>query len=104
VHTTELKKFTQLYRMKYISSLFFTGLFLVTIAGFSQNNPSRIITGAERTEVYFPLLKGKKVGVFANQTSTIGTTHLVDSLIRAGIKVVAIFGPEHGFRGKAEAG
>ena len=104
MHTTELKKFTQLYRMKYISSLFFTGLFLVTIAGFSQNNPSRIITGAERTEVYFPLLKGKKVGVFANQTSTIGTTHLVDSLIRAGIKVVAIFGPEHGFRGKAEAG
>lgn len=85
-------------------ALFITCLSLYTLAGFSQNNPSRIITGAERTEVYFPLLKGKKVGVFANQTSTIGATHLVDSLIGAGIKVVAIFGPEHGFRGKAEAG
>jgi len=90
--------------MKFIREFFFSCLSLYTLAGFSQNNPSRIITGAERTEVYFPLLKGKKVGVFANQTSTIGATHLVDSLIGAGIKVVAIFGPEHGFRGKAEAG
>lgn len=65
---------------------------------------NRVITGAERTEVYFPLLQKKRVAVFANQTSTIGKTHLVDSLLSSGIKVIKIFSPEHGFRGKADAG
>jgi uncharacterized protein YbbC (DUF1343 family) len=64
----------------------------------------KVIAGAERTEVYFPMLKGKRVAVFANQTSMVGNTHLVDTLVRAGINVVTIFGPEHGFRGKADAG
>ncbi len=62
------------------------------------------MTGAERTTLYFPLLKGKRVAVFANQTSTIGNTHLVDSMLKANINVVKIFGPEHGFRGIADAG
>lgn len=63
-----------------------------------------VVTGADRTEVYFPLLKNKTVAVFANQTSVIGNTHLVDSLIHSGIRVRKIFSPEHGFRGKADAG
>lgn len=68
----------------------------------SINHP--VIPGAWRTAVYFPLLKDKKVGVVANQTSMIKEVHLVDSLISAGIKVVKVFTPEHGFRGNAEAG
>lgn len=60
--------------------------------------------GAERTEVYLPLLKGKSVAVFANQTSLVKNTHLVDTLLKKGIRVVKIFGPEHGFRGTADAG
>lgn len=67
------------------------------------NNPA-VITGAERMPVYLPLLKGKSVAVFANQTSMVKNTHLVDTLIKSGIKVVKIFGPEHGFRGTADAG
>ena len=55
-------------------------------------------------EVYLPLLKGKSVGVFANQTSMVRNTHLVDTLLKSGIRVVKIFGPEHGFRGNAGAG
>ncbi|GAB3819466.1 DUF1343 domain-containing protein [Pontibacter rugosus] len=39
-----------------------------------------------------------------NQTSTIGNAHLVDTLISRGVKVGAIFAPEHGFRGEADAG
>jgi uncharacterized protein YbbC (DUF1343 family) len=78
------------------------GFFLILrIQGFSQQ---RIIPGAERMEVYVPLLKGKSVAVFANQTSMIQHTHLVDTLIKRGVKVVKIFGPEHGFRGNADAG
>jgi uncharacterized protein YbbC (DUF1343 family) len=62
------------------------------------------ITGADRMNVYLPLLKGKSVAVFANQTSVVNGTHLVDTLIKSGIRVVKIFGPEHGFRGDADAG
>src|SRR6478752_10199384 len=67
-------------------------------------NEKIILPGAFQTEEYLPLLKGKKVGVFANQTSVIGHTHLVDSLQKLGINVTKIFAPEHGFRGTADAG
>lgn len=63
-----------------------------------------IRTGAERLEVYLPLIKGKKVGIFANHTSLVGKTHLVDTLLSQGVNVVMIFAPEHGFRGEADAG
>ncbi|MDD2794119.1 MAG: DUF1343 domain-containing protein, partial [Sediminibacterium sp.] len=68
----------------------------------AQNQP--VLPAAYRTEVYLPLLKGKKVGVFANHTATIGKTHLVDSLQKLGINITVAFGPEHGFRGTADAG
>ena len=68
----------------------------------SQLSP--IVPGAERTEVYFPMLKGRRVAVFANQTSMVKHTHLVDTLLKSGINVVKIFSPEHGFRGDADAG
>lgn len=63
-----------------------------------------IKTGAEQTEKYLSYLKGKRVAVLANQTSVIGKTHLVDSLKTLGVNIVKVFGPEHGFRGKASAG
>ena len=63
-----------------------------------------IITGAERMDVYLPLIKGKSIAIFANQTSMVKNSHLVDTLLKCGIKVVKIFGPEHGFRGDADAG
>ncbi|MEJ7627210.1 MAG: DUF1343 domain-containing protein [Ferruginibacter sp.] len=63
-----------------------------------------VIPGAERMQAYIPLLRDKKVAVFANQTSMVKNTHLVDTLLRSGIRVVKIFGPEHGFRGDADAG
>ena len=64
----------------------------------------RIIPAAERIDVYVPLLRGKKIGVFANQTSMVGKTHLVDTLQKLGVDIRVIFGPEHGFRGTADAG
>jgi uncharacterized protein YbbC (DUF1343 family) len=63
-----------------------------------------VITGADQTEKYLPLLKNKRVGILANPTTIIGKKHLVDSLINRGVKFVKAFGPEHGFRGKASAG
>jgi len=71
---------------------------------FSQAANHTVIPGAERMETYLPLLKGKSVAVFANQTSMVKNSHLVDTLLKCGIKIVKIFGPEHGFRGNADAG
>ena len=65
---------------------------------------AEVITGADRMNVYLPMLKGKAVAVFANQTSMVQNTHLVDTLLKSGINIVKIFGPEHGFRGTADAG
>ncbi len=69
---------------------------------FSQSTP--IVAGAERMNVYIPLLKGRTVAVFANQTSMVGKMHLVDALIKQRILVKKIFAPEHGFRGAGDAG
>lgn len=63
-----------------------------------------IMPGAEKVDLYLHLLKDKRVALFANQTSMVGNTHVVDLLISNGIKVDVIFGPEHGFRGTADAG
>ena len=65
---------------------------------------SRILAGAERINVYLPLIRGKRIGIFANQTSMVGDTHLVDTLQKLGVDIRVIFGPEHGFRGNASAG
>ncbi len=65
---------------------------------------TRFKTGAEQTELYLPLLKGKRVGMVVNPTSIINKTTTVDSLLKRGVKIVKIFGPEHGFRGNASAG
>lgn len=60
--------------------------------------------GAERRSLYLPHIKGKKIGIVANQSSLIGQTHLVDSLLSLQTDIVRVFAPEHGFRGKADAG
>lgn len=117
--TTKLKKLRKQY---FISPTRFEGgagmcflIGLLIVISFScsnaqqQNNKTesseqRIIVGAERTEQYFPLLEGKKIAIVANQTTTIGETHLVDSLYNTGFDVVKVFGPEHGFRGEAADG
>jgi uncharacterized protein YbbC (DUF1343 family) len=69
-----------------------------------ENTKSGPLPAAYRTQVYLPLLKGKRVGIFANNTATVGNRHLVDTLLSLGITITKAFGPEHGFRGTADAG
>ncbi|MFY0604816.1 MAG: DUF1343 domain-containing protein [Flavobacteriaceae bacterium] len=80
---------------------------LVSCAQEAKKNTA-IETGADRTELYLSKLKGKRVAIVANQTSVIkksnGYTHLVDSLLSLGVHIKKVFAPEHGFRGKADAG
>ncbi len=70
----------------------------------SPSGLSPILPGAYQTAQYLPLLKGKRVAIFANQTSMVGNINLVDTLKKLGINITKIFGPEHGFRGTAGAG
>jgi len=82
----------------------------ITQQGQGNHTPTSLLTstalrtGAEQTEKYLGYIKGKRVAILANQTSIIGKTHLVDSLQKLGVNIVKVFGPEHGFRGKASAG
>ena len=62
------------------------------------------ISAAMQLDDYLPLIEGKRVGVVGNQTSIIGETHLVDTLLSLGVDIKKIYTPEHGFRGTADAG
>jgi len=80
-------------------------LFCITLCTNAQKtNNSRIAVGAEQTSEYFPILKNKKIAVFSNHTGMIGNKHTIDVLLENKLNVVAIFSPEHGFRGNADAG
>lgn len=91
------------------------GLYVLLLLNFyctpPQKNTStnasqakQVLPGADQTEKYIHLLKGKRIAILGNPTSVIGKTHLVDSLKSLGINIVKVFGPEHGFRGNASAG
>ncbi len=74
-------------------------------AGTQVNTTDKSLkTGAERTEIYLPVLFGKNIALVANHTTLIGSSHLLDTLLAVGVKVSKVFSPEHGFRGDADAG
>ena len=104
------------FKNTYLFLFLFLNFQLISCAQKSNQNAStvKIKTGAEKINVYLPLLKGKNIAIIANQTSVIEKrekkkenrvfTHVVDSLLSLNIKIKKVFAPEHGFRGKADAG
>ena len=77
--------------------------FFFTLLLFRLSVDAQIITGAQQMDRYLSLLQGRSVALFANPTSVVGNTHLVDTLLKKGIRVIKIITPEHGFRGEADA-
>lgn len=69
-----------------------------------QASVDSIIVGAARIDTLLQIIGNKSVGIVANQTSLVATTHLVDTLLSLGVQIVRVYSPEHGFRGKADAG
>ena len=70
----------------------------------TQEEEKKIIVAAEKTKEYIKVLGNKRIALVVNQTSLIQQTHIVDSLLSLNIKIMKIFSPEHGFRGKEDAG
>ncbi len=77
----------------------------------SENIPDKvevksleIEVGADQMSYYLPKLKGKNVALVVNQTSMTKEGHVVDILLKKGVQIQQLFAPEHGFRGKADAG
>jgi uncharacterized protein YbbC (DUF1343 family) len=98
-------------------NLFFYSLFVVLLttcqpektrigveSSVAVRDTTTVITGAERVALYQPMIAKKKVGLVVNQTSIIKDKHIVDSLLKLGVDIQVVFAPEHGFRGKADAG
>lgn len=71
---------------------------------FISSARAAVVTGAEQTSAYLKLLKGKRVALFSNQSGVVGNKLTLDVLLEHQVNVVEIFSPEHGFRGKADAG
>lgn len=69
-----------------------------------QSGGGPILPAASRFDKYLPLIKGKSVAIFANQTTIVGNKHLIDTLKSLGVTAKKVFSPEHGFRGTADAG
>lgn len=67
---------------------------------------AEVVVGAERLPEYLPLLRDSRVALLSNHTGLVngGKEHTLDMLLRNGVNVTAIFSPEHGFRGDADAG
>lgn len=94
-------------------SLFFLSFFFLFACGQAANTGNHdgaaapdagIVPGADRLDLYLPLLEGKTVGLMGNQTSVVGEEHLVDVLLESGVDLKFAFAPEHGFRGDIERG
>lgn len=80
----------------------FTAFFAILSPVLGQDKT--VLCGAENTSSYVHLLANKNVAIVANQTSRIGSKHLIDSLLKLRIKIKVVFAPEHGFRGEAANG
>lgn len=107
------------FRLKYTKLLCLKSIFFLLLSSCSYGNSlddtvhietpvqveeEPIVVGAQKMTEIVSLLKDRTVGVVGNQSSLVFDVHLVDTLLRSGVKVTKVFSPEHGFRGKADAG
>ncbi len=98
--------------MKQFVVFFFFFFFFVCLSCPSRSvSPSedaarakRLSPGAERMELYLPLLQDKRVGLVVHAASRVGMRLLPDTLLALGVDVRYLFVPEHGFRSTADAG
>ncbi len=81
-------------------------LLIISINSCSSKNKEakEVIPAAQCIDDYITYLNGKNVGLLINHSSIVDGTHLLDTLLKRNINIVKVFAPEHGFRGKLDAG
>lgn len=77
---------------------------LILLSGILNGANAEVVVGAERVDIYRPLLEGKRIALLSNHTGMVGDRHTLDVMLDNGLDVTNIFSPEHGFRGTASAG
>ncbi|MES2568244.1 MAG: DUF1343 domain-containing protein [Bacteroidota bacterium] len=90
--------------MRFFFLIIFFSKSFFSISQVGVQSYQTITTGAQRLDLYLPKLKNKRVAIVTNASGIIGNRHLVDTLLKHKVNIVKIFGPEHGFRGTADAG
>jgi uncharacterized protein YbbC (DUF1343 family) len=65
---------------------------------------NKLLTGADQIDTVLALIAGRKTALLVNNTAMTGKTYLADTLIKRGVNLIKIMGPEHGFRGNAADG
>jgi uncharacterized protein YbbC (DUF1343 family) len=78
-------------------------IIFMIISSFGAN-AQELVLGAQRIDNILQHLSNKNIAIVGNQTSMINNTHLVDTLINLKQSIKKVFSPEHGFRGKEDAG
>ncbi len=82
-------------------------VFSVLALSIAASAQDRVKTGDEVfVEKYLGLIKGKSIGIITNHSGLLPDgRHIADVIARVpGVKLVALFGPEHGIRGKVPDG
>ncbi len=92
------------FRIEKLSKPFILIFIILLSAQYPRAQELVPLCGADQPERYLPLLKGLRIGLVVNATSTAKGEHLVDFLTGKGVIVKALFAPEHGLRGDADAG
>ena len=82
----------------------FIPFFISCLLFLSCRSQDILRTGAEQINMYEKLIINKNIGLVINQTSMVDNVHLLDTLLKRSLNIIKIFSPEHGFRGKADAG
>lgn len=89
--------------MRYAENIL-TSFLLFMLSALTIKAESNVVVGAARCDEYVSILAGKKVGLLSNHTGMVDNKHTLDVMLDAGVNVVTLFSPEHGFRGTADAG
>jgi uncharacterized protein YbbC (DUF1343 family) len=85
--------------------LLLLALLSISFSGLSKGlYDTSVRPAAYYANEYLPLLKGKRVALVINQTSTVGKESVLDQMLYWKINIKTIFVPEHGFRGNEDAG
>lgn len=93
-------------RRAFLTTAALTPPLLTSGSALASEPSAKVVPGADVLAAQgWRTLSGRRVGVLSNPTGVLGNLdHIVDSMVAAGVRPVAAFGPEHGFRGSAQAG